>query len=316
MEVVNASPSQSIRKYLVAGMIGIFLVALGGWYFASPWLALKNLKEAAFAGDTEVLRETVDFAAIRVSAKDQLKAQIVAELATKRSDNLEAMAAAMALNLVDPMIDGMISPAGIAAMVKSGQLNPDLSKQIEEIEWAVVRKGLSKFTAQRVGDVSDRASTMVFTRDGFGWVLTDIIAPERAAVDNQTSSIDNRRPEMPKSTSAFANQTSTFAQDGINWKNNEPVSGNCTVSTGQHEIMRGPCSGLSRPSEIVLTAEGGGCTIELERNESGARAKLYAYRDHCWIDERSDLEVENDIDLGKVNIQSGCWVGSNIRLCV
>lgn len=100
------------------------------------------------------------------------------------------------------------------------------------------------------------------------------------------------------------------------WKNNKPITGSCKVSTGRHEVMRGQCSGLSTPSDIVLTAESGGCTIELNRAKNGAVAKLYAYRDTCWLNEASELSVESDIQLGYVELRNDCWIGDKIELCV
>ena len=53
-------------------LIVLILAAVGGWYFASPWLAMKGLSDAAQAGDTAELEQRVDFPALRASVSDQI----------------------------------------------------------------------------------------------------------------------------------------------------------------------------------------------------------------------------------------------------
>jgi len=143
---------------------------------------MRGLRDAALAGDKDELRERVDFPAIRESLKSQMRAMMVAEMAKEKDNPFAAMGMAFAGAIIDPMIDGVVSPDGIKVMVESGKMkDPDkpVADQTkgEETEWTIERRGLDRFTAHPKVRAGEKVPTLVFKRDGLGWDLVDIEAP-------------------------------------------------------------------------------------------------------------------------------------------
>lgn len=173
------------------------LAAFAGWYVLSPGMAMQGLKEAALAGDREELKERVDFPAIRESLKSQLRAHMAAEMAKEKDTNPFAGIGMLLANaIIDPLIDGVISPDGIKAIVENGRMKraDGAAENAEEspekpIEWAIERRGLDKFTAHPEVPEGDAAPVLVFRRDGLGWDLVDIEVPSNSG-GQQPAKID------------------------------------------------------------------------------------------------------------------------------
>ena len=83
-------------KKLVALVIAL-AVLVGGWWYASPLMALDGLRDAAQSGDQTDLEQRVDFPALRSSVKEQLRGVVeqlrsvsaAEEAAVRRAENGE-----------------------------------------------------------------------------------------------------------------------------------------------------------------------------------------------------------------------------------
>jgi hypothetical protein len=99
-------------------VIAIAVVALLGYAYASPYIALDHLKRAADARDAQTLNQYVDYPALRQSLKDQ-----VTQLLTRRIDEqklhnpLAAIGAMIGVALVGPLVDAYATPDGVAAIL-------------------------------------------------------------------------------------------------------------------------------------------------------------------------------------------------------
>ncbi len=169
-----------MTRTIIIGAIVALLIAAGGWYWASPGYALIQLRDAAAEGDADALEDRIDFAAVRESLKDQLRAEIAAEAARQGEDEgLGAFGSALALAMLDPMIDGLVTAEGMAAMVNYGKLTaPQEQPEKTETDWTIERDGLSRFRATPEAPAGEKVPTMVFERDGLGWKLVEIDIPE------------------------------------------------------------------------------------------------------------------------------------------
>jgi hypothetical protein len=167
---------------MILGAVALITVAGAGWYFASPSMAMAGLRDAALEGDKDELAEIVDFPAVRDSIKSQFKAQMAAEMAKEQNTGFAVLGAAFAMNMVDTMIDGVITPEGIKAMVENGRLKAKAGRDGADAEpknpaeWEIERVSFDKFRATPKGE--DKAFAMVFKRDGLGWDLTEIDLPD------------------------------------------------------------------------------------------------------------------------------------------
>ncbi len=151
---------------------------IGGWYFASPWLAMKGLADAAQSGDTAELEERVDFPALRASVSDQITE------ATRRRQGQGGLVDQIGGVLVDRIgratVDRALTPAMVGNLVVSGGFAAGMLPERlrgQEIEWDVERKGLDFFHASGTFEDGTAGPTLVFARDGLGWKLTGFELP-------------------------------------------------------------------------------------------------------------------------------------------
>jgi hypothetical protein len=94
-------------------LIAAALVALAaGWYLGSPRWTLWQMAQAAEARDSGKLAAYIDFPTLRETTKEQMKAQLMAR--AQQSGGGEggfgALGAMMGLAMIDPMIDGLLTP--------------------------------------------------------------------------------------------------------------------------------------------------------------------------------------------------------------
>ncbi|AXB75455.1 DUF2939 domain-containing protein [Novosphingobium sp. P6W] len=153
---------------------------------------MKGLKDAALAGDREELKDRVDFPAIRESLKSQMRAMMVAEMAKEKNNPFGALGMAFAGAIIDPMIDGIVSPEGIKVMVESGKMkDPEKPAAVQtegrEAEWEIERRGLDRFIARPKLKPGDKAPSLIFKRDGLGWDLVDVEAPADPTLSSAAS---------------------------------------------------------------------------------------------------------------------------------
>lgn len=178
------------RKLLTGGLtalIAAFLIA----YFGSPVLAVRGLTEAATTGDETALRARVDFPAFRASLKEELNAELVAQMrADAGSDNpvLSGLGMLLAPSLVSGMVDAFVTPQAIATMVRSarapdpmdrpGQVESpapaDEDKDTVSQSWAY--RDLNTFAVTLTNNRHpDQQLALLMERRGlFGWKLAGI----------------------------------------------------------------------------------------------------------------------------------------------
>lgn len=124
----------------------------------------------------------MDFPAVRESLKSQFRAVMVAEMAKEKDNPFAALGMAFASSMADTMIDGLVSPAGIKAIVANGKVKEQQDSEADgqsgkEVDWEIDRRGLDRFVAKpKVAD-GEKAPSLVFKRSGFGWELIDIEVP-------------------------------------------------------------------------------------------------------------------------------------------
>jgi hypothetical protein len=165
---------------LIAAIGVLLIVACGVWYWASPLYAMTQLRDAARSGDADRLKEAIDFPSVRDSLKSQVSAQMALQVADAQAKGgFEALGAALAMGMVGPIIDGMVTPQFIAGTIERGKLQreSEAATEGEEAEWSIERDGLDHFRATPLAPDGERVPTLVFDRDGLGWKLVDIDIP-------------------------------------------------------------------------------------------------------------------------------------------
>ena len=99
-------------------------VFTGCYAFASPWLALRDLTLAFEDKDTRKIEKLVDFSELREDIKVTAKAAMMKSAAIELEGNpFAAMGIMMANAIVDPIIDQVISPAGLQLFFSAGEMS-------------------------------------------------------------------------------------------------------------------------------------------------------------------------------------------------
>jgi hypothetical protein len=178
-----------------------------GWVYASPYLAVRDLRRAALDGNADALREAVDFPALRASLKEELGGQVskqaLAEM--KRDGNgFAALGSALVSGFVNLMIDQLVTPQGIANLVqgKRAEGTPEnLAGTIERFATkpqsrvsgseANISEGyesLDRFCVRIFPSKSNASITFVWLRSGLTrWRLSGVRLPDLDELVKETA---------------------------------------------------------------------------------------------------------------------------------
>ena len=108
-------------------------VLLGAYYAASPWLTVNKLKQAFEKKDTRQIEKIIDFPELREDFKEVAKATVMKNAAKELEGNpYAALGMMMANALIDPLIDSVISPAGLQALLSTGEMSVQPSDVLNE----------------------------------------------------------------------------------------------------------------------------------------------------------------------------------------
>lgn len=150
------------------------LVAMVAWGGGSPYWTLHQIKSGMVANDADKVARYVDFEALRADLKSDLKANVMTEVSTE-TDGFAVLGAGLAMALIDPMIDGMVSPSGLKAMMSNA---PGVKKPVKGNDLKnpkVVRTSFNTFEVV-TGEAPEEVS-FLFERRGLGWRLVGADVP-------------------------------------------------------------------------------------------------------------------------------------------
>lgn len=170
------------------------LALLLAYVATGPYRTIDAIREAVKDEDPRALAKQVDFPALRSSLKAQLSDRLVREAGPEvQSSPFGAFGLRIANGLVGGIVDAMVTPLGLAAMMEGrrtwrridgfGALPPQPSPAGADAEPAeplhdaeYQYESLSRFTAT-VRDEAGDPVVFVITRDGLNWRLSDIRLP-------------------------------------------------------------------------------------------------------------------------------------------
>ncbi|WP_244142637.1 DUF2939 domain-containing protein [Paraburkholderia phenoliruptrix] len=116
--IAVSTPKNRSARPLVVTLIVIALIAGLGFAYASPYIALNNLKRAADARDAQTVNQYVDFPALRESLKQQVTGLLTRRLDAHGNGNpLAAIGAMIGVALIGPLVDAYATPDGVAALL-------------------------------------------------------------------------------------------------------------------------------------------------------------------------------------------------------
>ena len=160
-----------MKKIIVAAAIAV--VALGAVTYASPYYTLHQMKTALAERDAAALAEHVDFPALRENVKQQINGAMADGIkATAGADNpFAALGQALASSMTNKMVDAMVSPAGVVALVNKSVVSSDEKVGGAETQPAPGTDSKARYTASYAGWDSFVIRPTARQEDGGGLVL-------------------------------------------------------------------------------------------------------------------------------------------------
>ena len=181
-----------MNKKLVVGLAVAAIVAFAIAWAAAPVFAAQALIRAAKAGDADRIEQLVDFPALRQSLKDELTAELAAEMRRDprlADSTLGGLGMMLAPMLLSGAIDATVTPAVVAQMVTTAEApdpavrdrpEPGDEADSDDIHQSWGYRDLNAFAVTLTDrDHPDQRLALILERRGlFSWKL--------AAVDIQT----------------------------------------------------------------------------------------------------------------------------------
>ncbi|MBB5424522.1 hypothetical protein QF000_007012 [Paraburkholderia atlantica] len=116
MTIPKRTQGSATRPLLITLIVVIVIAALG-FIYASPYLAVNNLKRAADARDVQAVNQYVDFPALRDSLKQQVGAMLTRRLEADAGNKMATIGAVIGVTLIGPLVDAYATPDGVAALL-------------------------------------------------------------------------------------------------------------------------------------------------------------------------------------------------------
>ena len=202
-----------------------------GFYF-TPHIAVDNMKKAADNKDVETLSDYVDYPAFRESLKANFNAMMASEVAKSKNNNLfEALGAALAAAIINPMIDSFVTPESLAMLMKGEKLQmentrsgsrTESSRSEADAKMSMEYDGINRFVVKVKGkDSSEDPVKLIFKRKGIiSWKLSALRLPPTEnkvvptslseSVKSDSTSRENeeksKEPEQPLLIPSFTNK--------------------------------------------------------------------------------------------------------------
>ena len=133
-----------LKKFLGSSVITASVIA-GSYAFVSPWLALKDFAQAFENQDTRKIEKLINFPELREDIKVTAKAAMMKSAAVElEGDPFAAMGIMMANAIVDPIIDQIVSPAGLQLLFSAREMSGGTDGLPENIN--IIAKELISFS--------------------------------------------------------------------------------------------------------------------------------------------------------------------------
>lgn len=119
-----AMVSLRTRRTLVAVLAVLVAGVSAAYWWASPYLAVRRMVEAARAGDAGTLSRHIDYPRVRAGLKSQLIARLDASADEQPGERnpLAGWGRAMGRAMVEPVVDTLVRPTMVMLALRQGVL--------------------------------------------------------------------------------------------------------------------------------------------------------------------------------------------------
>ena len=167
---------------LIGSVLGAFL--LGGGLYASPYITLHQMYQAVEHQDLQGIASHVDFPALRTSVKTNLQAVAQKEIA-QQNPFMRLIGTLLGGIVLDPVIDQVVSPAGISALLEGQRLelgeggqSAQLTQKAASVDVQAQYESFNQFAVNvKPKGESTPPVTLLLSREGLGWKLSGVRLP-------------------------------------------------------------------------------------------------------------------------------------------
>ena len=174
--------------------IGLIIILILGYLFASPYIVLNKIKNSIEVNDSEAVASYIDFPSVRQSLKEQLNQQLQEQ--QKNSENLDndpfaELGNLFATTIIDKFIDIALTPKNLTILLQGKKLENPLDPQESskndneadnsksDVSYSTSYKSFNRFHVDIKKDTSaNHDVSIVMTRDGLSWKITDLVLHE------------------------------------------------------------------------------------------------------------------------------------------
>ena len=167
---------------LIGSFLGAFL--LGGGLYASPYIILNQMYQAVEQKDLQSIAAHVDFPALRASVKANV--QVLAQKEAEQQNPFMRIIGTLLGGLVlDPVIDQVVSPEGISALLEGQRLElgevgqpAQLTQKAGSVDVQGQYESFNQFAVKvKPKGESTLPITLLMSREGMGWKLSGVRLP-------------------------------------------------------------------------------------------------------------------------------------------
>jgi hypothetical protein len=170
--------------WVAGGAIAAFVG--GGLLYASPYLTLYQMYQAVERRDARAISNSVDFPALRESVKENLQSVVLKQTAKQNNPILNLIGAALGSALADPVLDRLVTPEGVMALLEGQRLQAgadggdrSLSEQAVQVDVNPRYESFDRFVVSVKPKGEDVPPVdVVLSREGLGWKITGVRLPK------------------------------------------------------------------------------------------------------------------------------------------
>lgn len=177
---------RTMNKKMTWSIVGLLLIIFA-YFYATPYLVLNKMKNAAQAGDSAKVSEYIDYPSVRQSLKDQINSHMLQELGINEQSRLANFGQKLASTLLDNMIDHVVTPEGMT-MVLQGQGLKEIYqakvtqettevKQQHKPQYQAGYTSWQNFEVQIQAPEYSRVVKINMVRDGLSWKVNQVSVP-------------------------------------------------------------------------------------------------------------------------------------------
>ena len=171
-------------RVIIAGIVAVLVLSFG-YVAATPYITVSQMQAAAQARDAKALSAYIDFVAVRQSLNTQLTAMLANEMSQSTEDDaMGLLGAAFGSKIIELLLDAIVTPEGLVAVLNGDSMTDVLDQEASvssrsaNTSVSMGYQSLDTFGVTITNTDTQSATTLILTRDGLNWRLTDILLPQ------------------------------------------------------------------------------------------------------------------------------------------